>query len=93
MSSIKNLNEQEKNTRFIKIIQNNKITPKNICNYICLCKNKENSIYMLKNFRQKLLSEEYLYLLHINMFIFKQKFGSKSNLEQISLLEELYNYY
>ena len=93
LSSIKNLNEQEKNTRFIKIIQNNKITPKNICNYICLCKNKENSIYMLKNFRQKLLSEEYLYLLHINMFIFKQKFGSKSNLEQISLLEELYNYY
>ena len=46
---------------------------------------------MLNNFRQKLLSEELLYILHINMFIFKQRFGCKSNIEQNYLLEELYN--
>ena len=45
----------------------------------------------MNDFRKKLLSEEYLYILHIYMFIFKQKYGCKSNLEQIYLLEDLYN--
>ena len=66
LTSIKNLNYQDNTNKFIEIIQNNKITSKNICNYICLCNNKENSIYILNNFRKKLLSEEYLYILHIN---------------------------
>ena len=50
-------------------------------------------IFILDNFRKKLLSEEYLYILHLNMFIFKQKYGCKSNLEQGHLLEEIYNDY
>ena len=70
-----------------------KITPKNIFNYICLCKEDENNIYILNKFKNKLLSEEFLYILHFNMFIFKEKFGCKSNLQQELLLEELYNDY
>ena len=50
-------------------------------------------IFILNSFRKKLLSEEYLYILHLNMFIFKQKFGCKSNLQQGQLLEEIYNDY
>ena len=38
-----------------------------------------------------LLSEEYLYILHLNMCIFKQKYGCKSNLQKGHLLEEIYN--
>ena len=90
-NSIKNFNHQDSNNNFIKAIQNQNLSTKNICNYICLLNNKDNNFYMLNNFRQKLLSEELLYILHINMFIFKQRFGCKSNIEQNYLLEELYN--
>ena len=81
------------NDKFAKIIQNYQLYPKNVWDYICLCKKTGNSVYILNNFRQKLLSEEYLYILHINMFIFKQKYGCKSNFEHSLLLEELYNDY
>ena len=94
-TSIKNVSCQETkndfNNNFIKAIQQYKLTKKIICNYICLFNNRENNIYMLKNFRQKLLSEEFLYIMQINIFIFKQKFGCRSHLEQPELLEELYN--
>ena len=89
MSSFKNLNYQD--NEFVKMIQDDQLSIQKICNYICLCKTRSNSIYYLNNFRQKLLSEEYLYILHINMFIFKQRYGCKSHLEQLYLLDELYN--
>ena len=54
---------------------------------------KNNEINLLNKFRHKLLSEEYLYILHFNMLTFKEKFGYKSSLEKINLLEELYNDY
>ena len=75
------------------MIQDDQLSVQKICNYICLCKKRSNNIYFLNNFRQKLLSEEYLYILHINMFIFKQRYGCKSYLEQLYLLDELYNDY
>ena len=91
-SSFKHLNYQE-NNEFIKMIHNSQLSIKNILNYIFLCKARGNSIYILKDFRQKLLSEEYLFILHINMFIFKQKYGCKSHLDQLYLLDDLYNDY
>ena len=93
ISTIKKYNNHDSNNQFEKTIQDYQLSLKNICNYIFLCKNRENNIYLLNNFRKKLLSEEYLYILHINMFIFKQKFGCKSVSEKIYLLEELYNDY
>ena len=90
-NSVKKINQQ--NRKLVSIFQNYELTPKNIFNYICLCKEDENNIYVLNKFKNKLLSEEYLYILHINMFIFKEKFGCKSNLQQELLLEELYNDY
>jgi len=90
-NSVRNLNQQK--SKLVSIFQNYELTPKNIFNYICLCNGEENNIYVLNKFKNKLLSEEYLYILHINMFIFKEKFGCKSNLQQELLLEELYNDY
>ena len=79
-------------TRMTRIIHNINLSPKIILNYLCFCKNtNNNSISILNNFRKKLLSEEYLFILHFNMFIFKQKFGCKSNMDKINLLEEFYN--
>ena len=79
---------------FTKIIQNINWSPKMFFNYLCLCNSNENNgISLLNKFRHKLLSEEYLYILHFNMLIFKEKFGCKSSLEKINLLEELYNDY
>ena len=90
MSSNKHLINQNDN-EFAKTIKISQLSLKILCNYIFICKSRGNNIYIIDNFRKKLLSEEYLYILHINMFIFKQKFGCKSNLEQVYLLEELYN--
>ena len=92
-NSIKNTNYYPIKSKLVRIIKNYHLSPKIIMNYICLCKTYKNRIYILNEFRNKLLSEEYLYILHINMFIFKQKFGCKSNLKQIYLLEELFNDY
>ena len=75
-----------------RIIQNINLSPKIIWYYLCICKKtNNNSINTLNKFRKKLLSEEYLFILHFNMFIFKQKYGCKSNLDKINLLEEFYN--
>ena len=80
--------------RFSKIVQNIEWSPSTIFNFLCICrKSKKNGMYLLNILRHKLLSEEYLYILHFNMLVFKQKFGCKSNLEKISLLDELYNDY
>ena len=92
-NSIKNTNYYPQKSKLVRIIKNYHLSPKIILNYICLCKTYRNRIYILNEFRNKLLSEEYLYILHINMFIFKQKFGCKSNLQQVYLLEELFNDY
>jgi len=92
-NSIRNINYYPQKSKLVRIIKNYNISPKVILNYICLCKTYRNRIYILNEFRNKLLSEEYLYILHINMFIFKQKFGCKSNLKQVYLLEELFNDY
>ena len=86
-----NSNKNNNNNKF-KMVQNIKWTPRLFFDYLCLCRIKEkNDVYILNKFRHKLLSEEYLYILHLNMFIFKQKLGCKSNLEKNNLLEELYN--
>ena len=90
-SSIKHSNYNYSNN-FVKVIKNLQLTPKKFLDYICLC-NHVSDIFILDNFRKKLLSEEYLYIMHLNMFIFKQKYGCKSNLEQGHLLEEIYNDY
>ena len=90
-NSLRNINHRK--SKLVSIFQNYELTPKNIFNYICLCKEDENNIYILNKFKNKLLSEEFLYILHFNMFIFKEKFGCKSNLQQELLLEELYNDY
>ena len=80
-----------KNNKF-QIILNIKWTPRILWDYLCLCRTKKkNAINILNKFRHKLLSEEYLYILHLNMFIFKQKLGCKSGMEKNNLLEELYN--
>ena len=77
-----------------KIVQKINCTPMIFWNYLCLCREKEsNGINILNRFRRKLLSEEYLYILHLNMFIFKQKLGCKTHLDKINLLDELYNDY
>ena len=80
-----------KESKFVKIVQNIDLTQKMFWKYLCLCRDTNNNINILNKFRHKLLSEEYLYILHLNMFMFKQKFGCKSILEKINLLEELYN--
>ena len=90
---ISNKNLISQDNEFAKMIQDDQLSVQKICNYICLYKKRSNNIYFLNNFRQKLLSEEYLYILHINMFIFKQRYGCKSYLEQLYLLDELYNDY
>ena len=87
-SSIKHSNYQDNS--FVKVIKNLQLTPKKFLDYICLC-NHMSDIFILNSFRKKLLSEEYLYILHLNMFIFKQKYGCKSNLQKGHLLEEIYN--
>ena len=93
-NSFKNLNYPEVSNKFIKTIQEHNLSAKQLWKYFCVCNNTYgNNIYALNNFRNKLLSEEYLYILHINMFIYKQKYGCKSFLERVSLLEELYNDY
>ena len=92
--SIKPEHSAKPGNKFSKIVQNIKWTPLIIFNYLCICrKSKSNGINLLNILRHKLLSEEYLYILHFNMLVFKQKFGCKSNLEKMSLLEELYNDY
>jgi hypothetical protein len=90
-SSIKHSNYNDSNN-FVKVIKNLQLTPKKFLDYVFLC-NHVSDVFILDNFRKKLLSEEYLYVLHLNMFIFKQKYGCKSNLEQGHLLEEIYNDY
>ena len=77
--------------KFSKMIQNNNWSMSIFWKYLCLCRGKHiNGVNILNKFRHKLLSEEYLYILHLNMFIFKQKFGCKSSLDKNNLLEELY---
>ena len=84
--------ESNKNNNKFKMFENIEWTPRMLWDYLCLCRTKEkNDINILNKFRQKLLSEEYLYILHLNMFIFKQKLGCKSYLDKNNLLEELYN--
>ena len=91
---IKNANTNKQTNQFTRIIQDISLTPKSFWSYLCLCRLKEkDDINILNKFRHKLLSEEYLYILHFNMFIFKQKLGCKSFLEKSNLLEELYNEY
>ena len=91
-NSLKFEDSAKQNNDFVKIVQNIKLSLDNIWRYLCICRTKKNDgINMLNKFRHKLLSEEYLYILHLNMFIFKQKLGCKSNLEKVNLLEELYN--
>ena len=93
-NTLKKDNTTKKNNNLSKIIQDVKWSRQILFNYLCLCKkNKKNEIIILNKFRRKLLSEEYLYILHFNMFIFKNKFGCKSGVEQINLIEELYNDY
>lgn len=93
VTSVKNLQFIPKNEEFANIIKNYRLSAKSICNFICKCNSRGSGNYILNNFREKLLSEENLYILHINMFIFKQKYGCKSTLSQLYLLEELYNDY
>ena len=89
---MKNENTNKQVNQFTRIIQDINWTPKSFWSYLCLCRLKEkDDINILNKFRQKLLSEEYLYILHFNMFIFKQKLGCKSYLEKTNLLEELYH--
>jgi len=84
----------KQNNNLSKIIQNINWSKKIFFNYLCMYKKKSNNdVNILNNFRCKLLSEEYLYILHFNMFIFKNKFGCKTNIEAINLMEELYNDY
>jgi hypothetical protein len=92
--SIKPEHSAKPGNKFSKIVQNIKWTPLLFFKYLCFCrKSKSNGINLINVLRHKLLSEEYLYILHFNMLVFKQKFGCKSNLEKMSLLEELYNDY
>ena len=93
-SSVKKDYSNKHTNKFSRIIVNTRLTPIIIWDLLCMCReNKNNSINILNNFRHKLLSEEYLYILHLNMFIFKQKLGCKSNLEKNYLFEELYDDY
>ena len=93
-NSLRCVYSEQQNQKLTYVIKNINLSPKTILNYLCLFrKNENNGVTVLNNFRHKLLSEEYLYILHLNMFIFKQKFGCKSNTEKINLLEELYNDY
>ena len=90
-NSLKYENSNKNNNKF-QIIQNIEWTPKMLWDYLCLCRTKKkNDINILNKFRHKLLSEEFSYILHLNMFIFKQKLGCKSGMEKNNLLEELYN--
>ena len=90
-NSLRNANSTQQ-TQMTRIIQNINLSPKIIWYYLCFCKKtNNNSVNTLNKFRKKLLSEENLFILHFNMFIFKQKYGCKSNLDKINLLEEFYN--
>ena len=93
-NSVKYMNSlKEKENKFAKILQNIRWTNSLFLKYLCLCRENDNNINSLNKFRHKLLSEEYLYILHLNMFMFKQNYGCKSLLEKMNLLEELYNDY
>ena len=67
---------------------------KNFWSYFCFCtKNNSNVLTKMSLFRKKLLSEDYIYLLHLNMIIYKKKFEKKSIQDKKGLLEELYYSY
>ena len=66
-------------------------TIKNFWKYLCLCqKSNKNHIRLITNFRKRLLSEEYLYIAHLSLNIFKRKLGLKLFLDKKDLMEELY---
>ena len=67
---------------------------KNFWSYFCFCtKNNSNILTKMSLFRKKLLSEDYIYLLHLNMIVYKKKFEKKSIQDKKGLLEELYYSY
>ena len=67
---------------------------KNFWSYFCFCtKNNSNVLTKMSLFRKKLLSEDYIYLLHLNMIVYKKKFEKKSIQDKKGLLEELYYSY
>ena len=70
-----------------------KIKTKVFWNYFCFWNNNKNPIKLMSLFRKKLLSEEYLYIIHLRLLIFKRIFESKSSLDVKGLIEELYHNY
>ena len=70
----------------------NKIfTKKNFLNYFCLCiKKNKNAIGLIRDFRKRLLGEEYLYVAHLSLNAFRKKLGLKLFFDKKDLMEELY---
>ena len=67
------------------------LTTETFLNYLCLCgTSKNNGVRRMRDFRKRLLSEEYIYIIHLNLLALKKKFGCKTMLDLKSLMEELY---
>ena len=87
-------NPRKINKNTFNIEKDSILTTKILLNYLCLCKkDKNNGIRIMSDFRKRLLSEEYLYIVHLSLLIFKKNLESKSNLEKNNLMEELYHDY
>ena len=85
------LNNNNNNTKLLNVEKYIIFTPKICWNYLCLCRdNDNNGIRAMSNFRKKLLSEEYIYIMHLSLLIYKRKFGCKSILDKNGILDELY---
>ncbi len=82
--------QRNESNKFIGL-EKYELTIKTLLNYLCLYrKNENNMVKMMYNFRKKLLSEEYFYIMQLSLIIYKRKFGCKSNLDKKNLIEELY---
>ena len=82
--------QRNESNKFIGL-EKYELTTKTLLNYLCLYrKNENNMVKMMYNFRKKLLSEEYFYIMQLSLIIYKRKFGCKSNLDKKNLIEELY---
>ena len=74
-SKLKRMLPENKQDTYFDIILEKKLNFANFLRFICTCfKNNGNKIYFLYNFRNKLLSEEHLYRVHINLFLLEKIF-------------------
>ncbi len=74
-NKLNNVLPDNKQDTYYDIIWEKRLNFFNFLRFICSCfKNNGNKIYFLYSFRNKLLSEEHLYKVHINLFLLEKIF-------------------